>query len=55
MSAVKTVPPAAAVETPLQRFSRDFFRSRIATAGFIGLLLIVIAALFAPVLAPPEP
>ena len=55
MSAVETVLPVAAVETPLQRFARDFFRSKIATAGFIGLLLIVIAALFAPVLAPQNP
>lgn len=42
-------------DTPLRRFSRDFFSSKVATAGFIGLLLIVLAALFAPVLAPQNP
>ncbi len=50
--------PAAAVataDTPLRRFSRDFFSSRIATAGFIGLVIIILAALFAPVLAPQNP
>ncbi|MBC7415391.1 MAG: ABC transporter permease [Herminiimonas sp.] len=43
------------VDTPLRRFCRDFFSSRIAAAGFIGLLIIVLAALFAPVLAPQNP
>ncbi|MDB5989559.1 MAG: peptide transporter permease [Herbaspirillum sp.] len=42
-------------DTPLARFIRDFFRSRIATAGFIALLLIVLAALFAPLIAPQNP
>jgi peptide/nickel transport system permease protein len=42
-------------DTPLARFTRDFFRSRIATFGFIVLLLIVLAALFAPLIAPQNP
>jgi peptide/nickel transport system permease protein len=48
---VKTV----AADTPLRRFARDFFSSGIATAGFIALLLIVLAAVFAPVIAPQNP
>ena len=46
---------AVVADTPLRRFSRDFFSSRIATAGFIGLVIIILAALFAPVLAPQNP
>ncbi|HWU98689.1 MAG TPA: ABC transporter permease [Oxalicibacterium sp.] len=42
-------------ETPLQRFSRNYFSSRIALAGFVLLLLIVLAAIFAPLLAPQNP
>ena len=42
-------------DTPLQRFTRDFFASKVATAGFVVLLLIVLAALFAPVLSPQDP
>ena len=55
MPAVSTVAAPVAVETPLRRFLRDYLRSRIATAGLIGLLLIVLAAMFAPVLAPQNP
>jgi peptide/nickel transport system permease protein len=42
-------------DTPLMRFAREFFGSRIAAAGFIALLLIVLAAVFAPVIAPQNP
>ena len=42
-------------DTPLMRFARDFFSSKIAAAGFIALLLIVLAALFAPLIAPQNP
>lgn len=44
-----------APETPLQRFARNYFSSRIAMAGFILLLLIVLAAIFAPLIAPQNP
>ena len=45
----------APVDTPLRRFVRDFLASRIAAAGLIGLIVIVLAAVFAPVLAPQNP
>lgn len=43
------------VETPLKRFTRNFFAGRIATIGFVILSLIVLAAIFAPVIAPQNP
>lgn len=42
-------------ETPLQRFKRDFFASRLATYGLIALTLIILAAIFAPLIAPQNP
>ena len=48
-------PAIGPVDTPLRRFTRDFFSSRIATCGFIALVLVIIAALFAPVLSPQNP
>jgi peptide/nickel transport system permease protein len=42
-------------DTPFLRFARDFFASRLATAGFILLLLVLLAALFAPLLSPQNP
>jgi peptide/nickel transport system permease protein len=42
-------------DTPLMRFTRDFFSNKIAAAGFILLLLIIMAALFAPLIAPQNP
>ena len=50
-----TQPAAMAVETPLRRFTRNFFSSKIALAGFFLLVVILLAALFAPVLAPQDP
>jgi peptide/nickel transport system permease protein len=44
-----------AAETPFQRFARNFFSSKIAFAGFVVLSLIVLAAIFAPVIAPQNP
>ena len=48
-------PLRVAVETPFRRFSRNFFSSKIATAGFILLALILLAAIFAPWLSPQNP
>lgn len=45
----------AAVETPFRRFTRHFFSSKIAACGFILLVLIVLAAIFAPWLSPQNP
>ena len=46
---------AVAVETPFRRFTRNFFSSKIALAGFVLMVLILLAALFAPMLAPQDP
>ncbi|MEC5218279.1 peptide/nickel transport system permease protein [Actimicrobium sp. GrIS 1.19] len=42
-------------DAPLRRFARHFFSSRIATTGFVLLLVIMLAALFAPWLSPQNP
>ncbi|CAL63399.1 putative dipeptide transport system permease protein DppC-like [Herminiimonas arsenicoxydans] len=44
-----------AIETPFRRFARNFFASKIAAGGSVLLLLIVLAAIFAPVIAPQNP
>lgn len=49
------IPARNMAETPWQRFVRNFFGSRIATAGFVLLALIVLAAIFAPVISPQNP
>jgi len=43
------------IETPLQRFLRDFFASRIASLGSLILLLLVLLAIFAPLISPQNP
>lgn len=43
------------IETPLQRFLRDFFASRIASIGSLILLLLVLLAIFAPLISPQNP
>ena len=48
-------PSALAEETPLRRFARNYFSSKIATIGFIALVLILLAAIFAPVISPQDP
>ena len=47
--------PARPAETPFRRFLADFFASRLATIGFVGLLAIVFIAIFAPWIAPQDP
>jgi peptide/nickel transport system permease protein len=42
-------------DTPFTRFLQGFFSSRIATFGFILLLLILLAAIFAPIISPQNP
>ena len=46
---------ATVVETPWRRFARNFFSSKIALAGFVLMVIILLAAVFAPVLAPQNP
>ncbi|MBL8706440.1 MAG: ABC transporter permease [Rhodospirillales bacterium] len=43
------------VETPLRRFLTDFFASKLAIAGLVGLTLVVLIAIFAPWIAPQNP
>lgn len=43
------------VETPFQRFISDFFESRVASAAFAVLSVIIFIALFAPWIAPTDP
>lgn len=48
-------PPASEGEAPWRRITRDFSRSWTAMFGLILLLLIVLIAVFAPLLAPQNP
>lgn len=48
-------PPASEAEAPWRRIARDFARSWTAMFGLILLLLIVLVAVFAPLLAPQNP
>ncbi len=42
-------------ETPFARLRRNYFSSKLATAGLVVLVLILLAALFAPVVAQQDP
>jgi len=44
-----------ASDTPFTRFLQAFFGSRLATFGFVLLLLLLLAALLAPLIAPQNP
>ena len=44
-----------APETPFRRFARNYFASKIATVGFVLLVMILLAAIFAPLLSPQDP
>lgn len=41
--------------TPFRRFAREFLSSKIAVAGLVTLIIIVLIAIFAPWLAPQNP
>jgi peptide/nickel transport system permease protein len=45
----------AFIETPLRRFARNYFASKIALASFVLLAIIMLAAIFAPWIAPQNP
>lgn len=42
-------------ETPWQRFWRAYFSSKLATAGLVMLVLVLLIAIFGPALAPQNP
>ena len=51
----QVTPPVLAAETPFRRFTRNYFASKVAAVGFVMLALIILAAIFAPVLSPQDP
>ncbi|MEM8951090.1 MAG: ABC transporter permease [Pseudomonadota bacterium] len=53
--ATETTEAAAPSDSPFSRFWSDFFESKIATLGLIAIVLIMLAALFAPWIAPQDP
>ena len=55
MSAAVEALPLAKPETPFRRLIREFFASPVATGSLAALLIIVVLALFAPLLAPQNP
>jgi peptide/nickel transport system permease protein len=55
MSGVAIPATARAEETPLGRFVRQFVEDRIAVAGLVVFVAIVLAALLAPLYAPQNP
>jgi peptide/nickel transport system permease protein len=42
-------------QTPFQRFVSDFAESKVAVAGFIVFVLIILIAIFAPLISPTDP
>lgn len=46
---------APRVETPFQRFVSEFFSSKLAVLGLVVFTIIVLVALFAPLIAPQDP
>ncbi|MCW2244274.1 ABC transporter permease [Azospirillum canadense] len=46
---------AAREESPLRRLARDFARSRVAVVGLAVLVLVMLAAVFAQLVAPQDP
>jgi glutathione transport system permease protein len=51
-SLVATTPPTAKVRTPWSEFWRKFMRQRVAVAAGLFVLLLVLAAIFAPWIVP---
>lgn len=46
---------AAPMETPFQRFVSEFAESKVAMIALAGLIIIILAALFAPLFVPQDP
>lgn len=57
MAAVPEAAPvkAVAVETPFRRIARDFAASKLAVLGLVLLTLVILIAVFAPVISPQNP
>ena len=53
--AAETVEAAPPPDSPFRRFWSDFFESQIATLGLVAIVLIMLAALLAPWIAPQDP
>jgi peptide/nickel transport system permease protein len=53
--APETTEAAMPSDSPFRRFWSDFFESKIATIGLLAIVLITLAALFAPWIAPQDP
>ena len=47
--------PALPVETPFQRFARAYLASKVAVAGLVLLVMVLLAALVGPLVAPQDP
>ncbi len=52
---VDTMAPVAPPETPMQRFWRQFSKSRVGTIAAAVLLILILLALAAPMIAPQDP
>jgi peptide/nickel transport system permease protein len=58
MSASRSAPPAAVpvrAESPVARFANDFAASRVALAALLVVVLLALAAIFAPWITPQNP
>ena len=48
-------PSAQKDQTPFRRFVSDFTESKVAVAGFIVFVLVILIAIFAPFISPTNP
>ncbi len=55
MATAQSTLPAAPVETPFQRFARAYLASKVAVAGLVLLVIVLLAALGGPFIAPQDP
>ena len=49
------LPSRDRVETPFRRFVSEFADSKLAMGGFVVMVLIILAAIFAPWITPQNP
>jgi peptide/nickel transport system permease protein len=54
-TAVPVKPPRRGTQSPLRRVAADFFANPVAVFGFALLSLVVLVAIFAPVISPQNP